>query len=252
MDEPEKHAQSLTLPPVTALSFLPLKTANALLHLLIAALIGFCSAIPVVLIVWTVGTEAASGAPVLFAAFLAILIQHALSRFAFPDYLEKCLPHGVASMLLIGQVLAAYLFFLNTAFFGSTAFVTAVLILIPVCGRFAMIWQLRYPAAWGYSILVLYAGFLMFSWFSPALLGVPFEEFLQKAVFTPVPDNWFSYVWEIMLMPISFLIMAILVCRYIFCRMKDPVCAAMLTGQIAELAVWFAFLLVAQKLNFLF
>lgn len=249
MEEPEKSPPPLGLPPVSALSLLPLKTQNALLHLLIAAVTGFCSAIPVILIVWATGVEKCTGAPVLFAAFLAVLIRHALSRFAFPDYLEKHLSYGVASLLLTGQVVAAYLFFLNTAFYGSTAFATAALILIPLCGILAMIWQLRSPAAWGYTVLLLYAGLLIFSWFSPALLCVPFEEFWQKAAFTILPRKSIISVWQFLLMPAVFLCLTILGCRYALCRMKDQLCAAILSGQIAELAVWFGFLLVSQKLN---
>ena len=252
MDEPENSPPPLGLPPVSALSLLPLKTQNALLHLLIAAVTGFCSAIPVILIVWIAGVEACTGAPVLFAAFLAILIRHALSRFAFPDYLEKHLSYGVASLLLTGQVVAAYLFFLNTAFYGSTAFVAAVLILIPVCGSLAMIWQLRCPTAWGYTLLLLYAGLLMFSWFSPTLLCVPFEEFLSKAAFSFLPQESIRNVWLFLLIPSLFLILTILGCRYSLNHMKDHLCAAILSGQITELAVWFGFLLASQKLNVLF
>lgn len=251
MEKTEKSVPQPPFPALDELSLLPLKISNVPLHLLIAALIGVCSAVPVVVMVWGVSVENCSSAPVLFTAFLAILIQHALSRFAFPDYLEKNLSYGVATLLLIGQVLAAYLFFLNTAFFGSTAFVTAVLILIPVWGRIAMAWQLRKPNAWFYTVLVLLAGFYIFSRFEPALIGLPLEEFWGRAGFATLPGD-FACALKVMLLPVAFLILTIMCCRYALCRMKDPVCAAMLTEQCAELAIWFSFLIVAKKLNFFF
>lgn len=246
MNEPA--TAECTMPPLGETTWYPCATTNPALHLLSAAFAGLFSAIPVIAVVQGMG-ESCSGAVVLFMAFFAVAIPHILSKFSFTTNIEKSFPHGVATMLLIGQTLAAYLFFMNTAFYGSTAFATAVLIVIPVFGRLAMIWSLKYRNAWAYTLGTLLVCLWIFSLFHPAVMDLPLSAFLQNVQWNNgITGCFMAFIF--LYKPILFVLAATIACAWAFRKMENRKGAAMATAMIAELAAWTAFLIEAQTLTF--
>lgn len=237
------------MPSIGETTWYPCTTGNPFLHLLTAAFAGLFSAIPVIAVVQGMGAESCSGAIVLFMAFFAIAIPHILSKFSFPDNVEKGFPHGVATSLLIGQVLAAYLFFMNTAFYGSTAFVTAVLIVIPVFGRLAMIWFLRYRHAWACTLIALFAFCWIFNLFQLDVMDLPLNAFLENVQWKN-GSSGMGMAIVFLHKPILFALVSTAVCVFAFRKWENRKCAAMATAMITELAVWTAFLIVTQTLTF--
>ncbi len=245
----EITAPETTMPPLREMTWYPADTANPFLHLLAAAFFGFLSATPVVGIVHGMGADNCGGAVVLFAAFFAVAIPQILSRFALPAGIEKSFPHGVATMLLIGQVLAAYLFFMNTALYGSTAFAAAVLIVIPVFGRLAMIWFLKCRNTWACFLVVLLVSCWIFSLFQPEVMDLPLFPFLQKVRWNNGAAGTGMAIWFLK-NPLLFVLVATGICAWSFRKMTARKDAAMATAMIAELAAWTAFLIITQSLTF--
>lgn len=236
------------MPALNEITVLPWKNGNPYLHLLAAALTGFLAAVPVIAIVWGKGANMCSGAVVLFMAFVAVAIQHALSKFAFPAGVDQSLPHGVSTMLLIGQVLGMYLLFLNTAFYGSTAFVTAALISISMSGRLVMIWQAKYPNAWLCTLVVSGVVYLLFRPFHPETLSLPLDALLTQVPWDTIKSP--SMAGALLSMPALGMVAAIWYSMFMFRKCEDRKTAAIASVMFAELLVLFAFLLVSEKLTF--
>lgn len=245
----ENNVPEKPMPSIGETSLIPLKTKSTLLHLLLAALIGLCSAIPVVVVVLGVGAENSGGAVVLFMAFVAVLIQHALSRFAFPANVEKGLPHGASTLFLIGQVFGMYLFFLNTAFYGSTAFVTAALITIPLVGRLVMIWLAEARGIWFYTLVIFVAIAVMFYPFQQETIALPLQDFLAYLEGNSAPESESAGIQVFWFLLASTWI-TIWHCRFLFRKLPDRKSTAMASAMIAELICLFTFLLLSHKLSF--
>ena len=246
MNEPA--TAECTMPPLGETTWYPCATTNPALHLLSAAFAGLFSAIPVIAVVQGMG-ESCSGAVVLFMAFFAVAIPHILSKFSFPARIERCFPHGVATMLLIGQTLAAYLFFMNTAFYGSTAIVAVVLMAISLFGRIAMIWFLKYRHAWLYTLVTLLAFYWIFNLFQPEVMDLPLGAFLQKVEWKNGISGGGMAIF-FLYKPVLFVLAATVACAWWFRKWEDRRGAAMATAMIAELAAWTAFLATVQFLTF--
>lgn len=237
------------LPTLDETTYIPWNTKNPFLQLLAAAVIGLLSAVPVVLIVWQMGMENCSGSPVLFSAFAAIMLQQVLSRFAFPANIERGFSHGLATMLLIGQVLAAYLFFLETAFYGATALVTAVLISIPVCGRIVMFWQAKHPNAWFLTILGIVGCWILFEPFYPETIMLPLHAFWQMER-TIAEDSLPLFSSRLIFYFFGTTLLCIFACKFWMRKVENRKSAAMLSSMITELLIWFSLLFFARYLTY--
>lgn len=238
-----------TLPPLSETTWFPFDTNNPVCYLLLAAISGFIAAGPAVIIAHDRGAEVFAGALMLFSSFLAVALPHVLSKFSFPARIERCFPHGVATMLLIGQTLAAYLFFMNTAFYGSTAIVAAVLMAISLFGRIAMIWFLKYRHAWLYTLVTLLAFYWIFNLFQPEVMDLPLGAFLQKVEWKNGISGGGMAIF-FLYKPVLFVLAATVACAWGFRKWEDRRGAAMATAMIAELAAWTAFLATVQFLTF--
>lgn len=245
----EQQETAPVLPSLQEISFLPFNTANPFLHLLIAAIVGLFSAVPVICVTCIVDSTNCSGPIVLFTAFLAVMIQHGMSRFAYSACVERALPHGVATMLLIGQVYCAYLFFLNTAFYGATAFTAAALIAIPVCSRTVMIWISKSSNAWLCTLVAAAMLVLIFYPFHPETIFLPFHVLLTRVPWEEIQSA--SMFASLLYLPALLFLVSIWLCLFLFRKWTDRKSAAMISAMIAELLIWFAFVMLSQKLSYM-